>query len=422
MRSGQDAFWRPRRGKAGVIMEGEPQPADCWVPGSSAVPATGSGPLSGVTLAVKDMFAIEGHVSSFGLARWRETHSPSKYTAPALDRLLAAGASIAGLARLDQLAWSIVGNVAEGTAPLNPAQPDRFTCGSSSGPASAVAAGLADVGLGTDTGGSVRAPAAACGLYGLRPTHGLVSAEGVLALAPSFDTVGILARDLASLGPALHAIADQGPGGPATGVVLVPVDSLAGVSESTSDAVQGVAAVLAKRAVCRLAEAELGEFLNGDVVDLFSRIQGRQAWTMHGPWLAANIDALAPDVAARVRRGQRLSATPQDEQDADERAWRAYTTAFGERVPADTVVILPVMPDLPPLRSASADELAEFRAGALRFTSPASLTGRPELVIPVRHAASGKLVGVGILGPAGSDRELLRLAGAICPRHGPLVV
>lgn len=403
-------------------MKGEPHSADCWVPGSFAIPATGSGSLSGVTLAVKDMFAIEGHVSSFGLARWRETHSPSKYTAPALARLLAGGASVAGLAKLDQLAWSIVGNVGEGTAPLNPAYPDRFTCGSSSGPASAVAAGLADVGLGTDTGGSVRAPAAACGLYGLRPTHGLVSAEGVLALAPSFDTVGIMARDLASLRPALDVIGDDGAGGPAAARVLLPANSLAGVSTATSDSVLTVAAVLAKRAVCRLAEEELGEFFNGDVADLFSRIQGRQAWTMHGPWLAANIDALAPDVAGRVRRGQRLSASPEEEQDADERAWRAYTTALGERVPADTVVVMPVMPDLPPLRTASGDELAEFRAGAFRFTTPASLSGRPELVIPVRHSASGKLVGVGILGPAGSDRELLRVAGAICPRHGPLVI
>lgn len=130
------------------------------------------------------MLAIEGHISSFGHARWRETHSPWTYTAHVLNRLLAAGASIAALAKLDQFAWSIVGNAGEGVAPLNSAYPDRFTCGSSSGPASAVAAGLADIGVGTDTGGSVRAPAAACSLYGLRPTHGAISTEGALPLEP----------------------------------------------------------------------------------------------------------------------------------------------------------------------------------------------------------------------------------------------
>lgn len=171
-------------------MTGSVPSPHCRAPESCSMAATGTGTLDGLRLAVKDMFAIEGHVSSFGHPRWRETHSPWSYTAPVLDRLLSAGASNAGLAKLDQLAWSIVGNAGEGVPPLNSAYPERFTCGSSSGPASAVAAGQADVGVGTDTGGSIRVPAAACGLYGLRPTHGLISAEGVLPLAPSFDTVG----------------------------------------------------------------------------------------------------------------------------------------------------------------------------------------------------------------------------------------
>src|ERR1700722_17164489 len=152
----------------------EPEHAHCWVRDSESVPATGSGPLDGQTMAVKDMFAVQDRVSSFGLGRWRETHGPSEATAPVIAALLASGASIAGLAKMDQIAWSIVGNVAEGTAPLNSVYPDRFTCGSSSGPASAVAAGLADFGIGSDTGGSIRAPAAACGLFGLRPTHGAI--------------------------------------------------------------------------------------------------------------------------------------------------------------------------------------------------------------------------------------------------------
>ena len=131
----------------------EPEHVHCWVRDSISVPATGSGPLDGQTMAVKDMFAVRDWVSSFGLGRWRETHGPSEATAPVIAALLASGASIAGLAKMDQIAWSIVGNVAEGTAPLNSVYPDRFTCGSSSGPASAVAAGLADFGIGSDTGG-----------------------------------------------------------------------------------------------------------------------------------------------------------------------------------------------------------------------------------------------------------------------------
>src|ERR1700722_14556111 len=185
-------------------------PAACWVPDSVSLQATGHGPLDGVTVAVKDMISVEGHVSSFGHPRWRATHSPRADNAPVLCGLLAAGASVAGLAKLDQLAYSLIGNAGEGVAPPNSRYPSRFTGGSSSGPAAAVAAGLAGLGLGTDTAGSVRVPAASCGLFGFRPSHGLVCARGVLPLAPSFDVVGILARSAGMLGPVLEVLAPPG--------------------------------------------------------------------------------------------------------------------------------------------------------------------------------------------------------------------
>ena len=174
-----------------------PRPEDCWAPGSVAVGATGSGALTGRTVAVKDMMAIEGHVASFGLARWRDTHRPDTLTAPVVEALLAAGSVRYRPGQARPARPVVVGNAGEGTAPRNPLYPDRFTGGSSSGPAAAVAAGLADAGIGTDTGGSIRVPAAACGLFGLRTTHGLISGEGVLPLAPSFDVVGIMTRGLA---------------------------------------------------------------------------------------------------------------------------------------------------------------------------------------------------------------------------------
>jgi amidase len=304
-------------------------------------------------------------------------------------------------------------------APLNPAYPKRFTCGSSSGPASAVAAGLADVGVGTDTGGSIRVPAAACGLYGLRPTHGLISTKGVLPLAPSFDTVGVLARDLVTLQRVLDVVADPHAGEPVRRV-FVPSDGLTEVTAPTSDAVRSVAAALARSAGCELTEWELGAFCNSDVADLFSRIQARQVWTTHGPWLAANMGVLAPDVASRARRGQRLSALPAEEILGDESEWHAYTEALAQALPGEAVAVLPVMKGLPPLRAASAAELQEFRMSALRFTTPASLAGRPELIVPVRNVASGTWIGVGILGAVGGDAELVRLAAGVCPPQGAL--
>jgi amidase len=406
----------------GVGVADSAESVHCWVPDSAGLAATGSGPLDGVTVAVKDMFAVAGRVSSFGHPAWRASHEPAEGTAPAVARLLAAGASAAGLAKLDQLAYSIIGNAGEGTPPVNSRYPDRFTCGSSSGPAAAVAAGLADLGLGTDTGGSVRAPAAACGLYGLRPTHGIISAEGILPLAPSFDTAGVMAGGLGLLGRALGVLAPAPPPAVPIRRVLLPADVLARASTETAQAVRAVAAALAAAIGGELAEGELGAFISDEVADLFARLQAREVWATHAAWLREHRDVLAADVRARADRAERLSADPADRRQADQQAGREYRAGLDRAAPLGAVVVLPVMPGLPPLRTASPEELAAFRLNAFRFTAPASLAGRPELVIPVRHRASGLGLGVGLLSAAGQDPELLRVAGRLGSGNGPLDV
>ena len=155
---------------------------------------TGSGPLDGLRFGVKDLFDLGGYVTGGGNPDWATTHPPAAVNAVSVEQLLAAGATCIGKTVSDELAFSLDGeNFFYGT-PLNPRAPDRVPGGSSSGSASAVACGLADFALGTDTGGSVRVPASNCGLYGLRPSHGLISVAGILPFAPTFDTVGILAN------------------------------------------------------------------------------------------------------------------------------------------------------------------------------------------------------------------------------------
>jgi amidase len=385
--------------------------------------ATGPGPLDGVTVAVKDMFGIAGHVSSFGHPRWRATHPPSAETAPAVSRLLAAGASVAGLAKLDQLAYSLIGNAGEGIAPLNSQYPSRFTGGSSSGPAAAVAAGLADIGLGTDTAGSIRVPAASCGLFGFRPSHGLVCTRGVLPLAPSFDVVGVLARSAGTLGLVLEVLAPPGAArSPAAARTVHVAGGLAGIGPELADAVQATAAAIADRCGCGVSQAPLDAFINDDVADLFARVQGREVWRAHRSWLAGNQQFLADDVQARVQRAEALSQPGDPRRQEDERAWRGYPPRLDRVLPPDSVAVLPVTPGLPPLRDAGPEELLAFRAGAFRLTAPASLTGRPELVIPVHHRSSGQRFGVGVLGPVSGDFTVLRLARLLCPDGEALVV
>src|SRR5882724_9054694 len=159
-----------------------------------ALEGIATGPLLGCSFAVKDVFDIAGYRTGNGHPRWLETHPPAERTASAVERLLAAGARLVGKTYCDEMTYSINGeNVHYGT-PVNPRAPGRIPGGSSSGSASAVSGGLVDFALGTDCGGSVRIPASYCGIYGIRTSHGLVPADGVVPLAKSFDTVGWFAR------------------------------------------------------------------------------------------------------------------------------------------------------------------------------------------------------------------------------------
>lgn len=160
-----------------------------------ALKPTSAGILDGLRFGVKDVFHIAGHRTGFGNPNWLATHPPGDHTAAAVTDILAAGADMVGKTISDELTYSLAGENAHYGTPLNTAAPDRVPGGSSSGSAAAVAGGSVDFALGTDCGGSVRLPASYCGILGIRPTHGLVSVDGVIPFAPSFDVVGWFARD-----------------------------------------------------------------------------------------------------------------------------------------------------------------------------------------------------------------------------------
>ncbi|WP_342477148.1 amidase family protein [Paenibacillus sp. FSL H7-0350] len=157
------------------------------------IPGSGHGALHGLTFTVKDVFAVAGHRSSAGNPDWLRSHEPADSHAAAVRRMLEAGATLRGAAHTDELMYSLGGENYHYGTPVNPHGENRIPGGSSSGSAVAVASGSVDFALGTDTGGSVRVPSAYCGVFGYRPTHGAVSLEGVIPLAPAFDTVGWIA-------------------------------------------------------------------------------------------------------------------------------------------------------------------------------------------------------------------------------------
>ena len=163
-----------------------------------------SGPLAGVPLIVKDLIDTAGLRTTYGSPLFAE-HVPIA-SASSVSRLLAAGCVLLGKANLHEFAWGVFSRNRTYGAVGNPARPDRIPGGSSGGNAAALAAGLCALGLGTDTGGSIRIPSAACGTSGFKPSYGLVPLDGVWPLAPSFDTVGPMARSIDDCALALHVL------------------------------------------------------------------------------------------------------------------------------------------------------------------------------------------------------------------------
>src|SRR5437763_14384929 len=155
---------------------------------------TGSGPLDGLCFAVKDVIDVAGCKTACGNPTWRDSHPPAAAHAVCVEQLLLAGARCVGKTICDELAFSLLGENHFYGTPLNAHAPDRVPGGSSSGSASAVACDLVEFALGTDTAGSTRVPASNCGIWGFRTLHDFVSIAGVNTLAPSFDSVGVLAH------------------------------------------------------------------------------------------------------------------------------------------------------------------------------------------------------------------------------------
>ena len=203
---------------------------------------TSSGPLAGTTLVVKDLVDTAGIRTTYGSRIYAE-HVPER-NAPVVDRVLDAGATIVGKANLVEFAWGVIGtNPWYGTV-RNPARPGRTTGGSSSGNAAAIAGGLCDLGIGTDTGCSVRLPAAACEIVGLKSRLGVIPTEGVFPLCPSFDTVGPMGRsveDVAALWSVLSGRTAPEPllAGLTVGLLRRPPSLADGRTVETSDAVDG---------------------------------------------------------------------------------------------------------------------------------------------------------------------------------------
>jgi amidase len=373
-----------------------------------AAGACGDGPLTGLRLAVKDLFDLAGTPTGAGNPRWLQTHEPPAEDAPAVALLRAAGARVVGKTVTDELAWSLNGTNAHYGTPDNPAAPGRVPGGSSSGSASAVAQGLADIGLGTDTGGSIRVPASYCGLYGLRPTHGRVSLEGAVALAPTFDTAGVLARDADTLRAAMGVLLGAPePGEPITRL-LVPEDVWAEIPAATAAAVRPAAEALgiALDTAPLFAGAFEGAPMAAAPLETarvaYATLQAWEAWQEHGAWIEAERPEFGPGVKARFANASLIGSA---EVAAAGRVRSGVVALVRDRIPAGTALAIPAAPGPAPRIGREPD-----REAIVRLTCIAGLSGAPALAVPA-GAVDGAPVGLQLVATPGGDEALLALAG-----------
>lgn len=363
---------------------------------------TGHGLLDGLSCGVKDIFDIRGSRTGFGNPTWRATHAPAETDAASVAAVRAQGAFIVGKTHTDELAFSLSGDNFHYGAPVNTAAPDRYCGGSSSGSAAAVAAGLCDFALGTDTGGSVRAPASFCGLFGMRSSHDAISRDGVCALAPSFDTVGWFAGNLGTLCR--------------VGDVLLPPDH----AESSTDGIGWLGAawnligsgdlhnVRARgqalaQGLGRLVEMDLDAQRMDVWFEAFRTLQFAEVAQALGPWMEEARPTLGPGVAERLAATGAVGATAREAAEGVRQEVRVFLRRAFTQV---RVLVLPTVPGAAPLRTTGLGAMENYRRTAMRLLCIAGLGACPQVSLPLL-SADGAPLGLSLLGAPGSDRQLL---------------
>jgi amidase len=365
-----------------------------------------SGPLAGLRFAVKDVYDVAGRTACCGNPDWLATHDPATATAPAVQRLLDAGASLAGMTITEELVMGMTGENPFYGAPVNVNAPGRVSGGSSSGSAAAVAAGLVDFALGSDTGGSVRVPASFCGIYGIRPTSGRIPLDGVMPFAPSLDAVGWFARDAGLLRRIGPVVMDPAAGAAQPGRFLVAGDAFAVVDEpvraALAPALDRVAALLGPAETVAMADgADLQEW--NDLIAVYREGEG---WRSHRDWIERCHPTLSDNGAKRMAMGSKVSdddIAAADKKRAAVRARMATLLADG------AVLAVPAAPGVAPHRGGgpAAHWTVVGRNGHINAVSP--LAGLPQISLPLAMV-EGAPMGLGLMAAPGNDELLLDIA------------
>lgn len=375
---------------------------------------TGQGALSGLTVAVKDMFDIAGERVGAGSPAWLEAHAPASDNSAVVDQVLDAGATIIGKTVCDEFFYSIAGINAHYGTPLNPRAPARIPGGSSSGSASAVSSGSCDIAIGSDTGGSVRVPAALCGVYEIRTSRGRMNLRGATPMAPSFDAGGWLAASAGTFGRAGSVLLqDWQPN-------AAEFTSLTVMADAFSNADPPVAELSRQflRATNHLLPTSSELEVAGDSIDRWREAlrvtQAWEVWRTFGSFMLEHKPKLGPGVAERMKIAASVTT-------ADLAGARPILDAVTDRLEAltsnRTILVLPTCPCVAPLVGSSAEAFESYRVRTMKLVCFASISGLPQVTIPI-GTLDGAPVGLSFLGWRNGEEALLELAKRLSPFVG----
>jgi aspartyl-tRNA(Asn)/glutamyl-tRNA(Gln) amidotransferase subunit A len=379
----------------------------------------GPAPLAGMPVCVKDIVDVAGMPTTAGGAEW--VRHPEE-DATVVARLRAAGAVVLGKGNTNEFACGIDGRNPHKGDCRNPWDPTRLSGGSSSGPAVAVAAGMAAGAVGSDTSGSIRIPAALCGVVGIRPTRGLVPAEGVVPLAWSLDAVGPLAADVTTAALLLDILAGRPPA-PAprpeiAGLRLGIATSLMALADEPIAAALGAASASLAEAGAEIVDCDLPDLDRATAVHRI--VQAVEVAAVHAPWFERQRDHYAPEVRARIEAGYGLSA---EVYLRAQRHRRLFTRAFAAAMDGLDAILAPASPVLAPPLDAEAvtvrGELRPVRAALLACVAPLSQLDCPIVAVPA-GICEGLPIGLQLIGRPGSEALLLRVAAAVESNFGPI--
>ena len=372
------------------------------------VEGTPDGPLSGLTFAAKDLYDVAGYVTGGGNPDWQRTHGPATEHSWPVARLVEAGATMVGKTHTDELSRGIFGENAHYGTPINPAAPGHVPGGSSSGSVAAVAGGLVDLALGTDTGGSVRVPSSFCGVVGMRTTHGRIPFTNAIDQAPSFDTVGWFARDAETFARAGALLLENEIGDHPAPRLVIADDMFAYADAAVRDALS--APLEAVKAATR---DHAHETLAPEGIDTWfghqAALQGREAWETFGNWIDRTDPRFGFEVAENFLIGRNWS----DEARAEAAEARPrYRGRVEDLLGDDGMIALPTTPFPAPPRDSLRSEQKARRFRVIAMTCSSGLAGTPQINLPL-GMVDGRPQGLSLIGPRGKDELLIDLARKI---------